>query len=96
MRSEEIIKVKQEDIAKLIDSLELKVVRIEGTTTMLCEAFLPNGFSVGSGKSACIDPSIFDYEIGESIAKENALANATNKLWELEGYRLMMSLTQNK
>ena len=57
----------------------------------VCEAFLPNGFSVGSGKSACVDPSNFDYELGCKYAQERAEKDAIDNLWMLEGYLLKVT-----
>lgn len=84
-------KVDYEHINSMIDSLTFQFARIGDTTTTVCEAFLPNGFSVGSGKSACVDPSNFDYELGCEYAKENALQDAKQTLWQLEGYLLKVT-----
>ncbi len=54
-----------------------------GTTMTVCCLTLKNGFSV-IGESACINPDDFDQDIGRKIAR----ANAINKLWQLEGYRI--------
>lgn len=51
----------------------------------------PNGFQVGYGASACVDPANFDKELGEEYSKINAIDDASNKLWELEGYLLMVT-----
>lgn len=85
------IKVKLELIESMKKSLVFKYARIEDTTTTVCEAFLPNGFSVGSGKSACVDPANFDYSLGCKYARERALEDASNNLWMLEGYLLKMT-----
>lgn len=81
-------KVAFEHIQSMIDSLEFKFARVEETTVTGCWAFLPNGFQVAYGESACVDPSNFDFEVGKKYAKERCLQAATNKLWELEGYLL--------
>lgn len=84
-------KVEYSHIEAMIQSLEFKFARIGDTTTTVCEAFLPNGFSVGSGKSACVDPANFDFELGCKYAKENALSDAKETLWQLEGYLLKVT-----
>ncbi len=84
-------KVEFSHIQTMIDSLTFQFARIGGTTTTVCEAFLPNGFSVGSGKSACVDPANFDYELGCKYAQENALSDAKETLWQLEGYLLKIT-----
>lgn len=81
-------KVAFEHIQSMIDSLEFKFARVEETTVTGCWAFLPNGFQVAYGESACVDPNNFDFELGKKYAKERCLQAATNKLWELEGYLL--------
>jgi len=83
--------VEASEIAALVNSLVFKYARIGDTTTTVCEAFLPNGFSVGSGKSACIDPDGYSFELGCKYAKENTLANATQELWKLEVYLLKVT-----
>lgn len=83
-------------IDALVASLIYKVVRFEGTTLMVAAAFLPSGFEVGTGKSACASPENFNAEIGEKIAVDNARDAARQKLWELEGYALHKALESAK
>lgn len=85
------MKVEYKDIQDMVESLEFKYAIIEDTTTTVCKAVLPNGFTVGSGESACIDPNNFDIELGRKYAKERAIADATNELWKLEGYLLKVT-----
>ena len=75
----------------LISSLEFKFARVGDTTVTGCWAFLPNGFQVGYGESACVDPNEYKQEDGEKYARERCVANASNKLWELEGYLLKVT-----
>jgi len=84
-------KVDFHHVQTMIESLTFQFARIGDTTTTVCEAFLPSGFSVGSGKSACVDPSNFDYELGCKYAQENALADAKETIWQLEGYLLAVT-----
>lgn len=60
-----------------------------GSQLTVCCLTLRNGFTV-TGESACASPANFDAEIGERVA----LANATNKIWALEGYLLKERLFQ--
>ena len=91
-----INKVPFEHVQKLKESLEYKFERVGTTTVTGCWAFLPNGFQIAYGESACVDPDNFDFELGKKYAKERAMQAADNKLWELEGYLLKMtgSITQ--
>lgn len=63
-----------------------------GTTTTFCHAFLDGEFYLATGHSACVSPENFDEATGESIAVRNASDAATDKLYELEGYRLWEEL----
>lgn len=53
----------------------------------ICVLVLRNGFTV-TGESACVSPDNFDREIGQKIARENAV----RKIWPLEGYLLREAL----
>lgn len=71
-----------------IDDLKAKIVsqefvRVINSTTTLCVLTLANGF-VLVGKSACVDKSTFNEEVGKEIAFDDAL----DQMWSLEGYLL--------
>ena len=53
----------------------------------ICVLVLRNGFTV-TGESACASPENFDRELGQKIARENAV----RKIWPLEGYLLREAL----
>lgn len=84
-------KVEKALIHAMVKALTFKFARIGMTTTTVCEAFLPNGFSVGSGKSACVDPKNYNYDDGCKYAQERAEADAVDTLWMLEGYLLKVA-----
>lgn len=54
-----------------------------GQKTVICILTLENGFEV-TGLASCVDPENFDFEIGQQIAREDAV----NQIWKLEGYLL--------
>lgn len=54
-----------------------------------CLLKLKNGFTV-TGESACASPENFDVEIGQRIARENAV----QKVWALMGYELKSRLAE--
>lgn len=54
-----------------------------------CVIVLNNGFTV-TGESACASPENFDAEIGQKIARKNAV----DKIWPLLGYQLKEQLHQ--
>ena len=53
-----------------------------------CVLVLRNGFTV-TGESACASPENFDAEVGQKIARQNAV----QKIWPLMGYALKERLT---
>ena len=74
-----------------VEMIESRIVNVEylrvGKKTTLCILTLQNGFEI-IGKSACVDPIEFDFEIGKQLAYRNAF----DQIWQLEGYTLANSL----
>lgn len=64
--------------------------RFPDTTVTICLLTLENGFTV-IGQSACADPANFRRDMGEDLA----LADAKDKIWQLEGY-LLRQLMHNE
>lgn len=56
-----------------------------------CVLVLQNGFSV-TGESACASPENYNRELGNELAKKNAV----NKIWAFLGFELRTRLTQEK
>lgn len=56
-----------------------------------CVLVLKNGFTV-TGESACASPENFNKDLGERIARTNAV----QKIWALEGYALRERLHQQQ
>jgi hypothetical protein len=54
-----------------------------------CVLVLQNGFTV-HGVSACASPENFDEEIGQKVARQNAV----NQIWPLLGFRLRDQLSK--
>ena len=86
------IKVTPEQINAIMADVTYHVYRVPDTTTTIAVAFDKDGFSLGVGMSACVDPTNFDEKLGEKIACKDAEKKAIDKLWELEGYRLAKSV----
>lgn len=84
-------KVTVAEVQKQVRNLSFLFERVGNTTTTGCWAFLPNGFQVGYGESACVDPNNYNKAEGEKYAKERCVVQATNKIWELEGYLLKVT-----
>ena len=75
-----------------LDALKANIVKEEyhvfpGSQHTVCVLTLQNGFTV-TGESACDDPAMFNEEIGQKIARENA----ERKIWPLLGYALREEL----
>ena len=71
-----------------LDALKANIAKEEfhvfpGSQLTVCVLTLLNGFTV-TGESACADPAMFNEEIGQKIARENA----ERKIWPLMGYVL--------
>lgn len=68
-----------------LDYIKSLIVNVEyqrfGDTLTVCVLTLRNGFTV-TGESACINKAVFDAEIGQKVAYDNAV----DKIWQLEGY----------
>ena len=84
-------KVTKEQIDAIMVDVTYHVYRVPDTTTTIAVAFDKDGFSLGMGMSACVDPANFDAKLGAEYACKDATAKARAKLWELEGYRLAKS-----
>lgn len=73
------------------EKIESKIDKVEfhklTPVLTVCVITLKNGFHV-TGESACASPENYDEEIGNKIAKDNAMA----KIWALEGYLLKQYL----
>ena len=77
-----------------MDLIKSKIVKeqfhvFDGTQLTVCVLTLENGFNV-TGESACVSPENFNKEIGEKIARDNAI----DKIWSLEGYLLKEQLSK--
>ena len=86
--------ITQEQINALLERVQCIGSHIEGTTTTLLHAFLDDRFYLGSAHSACVSVENFNEEKGLQIARDKLFAQITDKLWELEGYRLYQELTE--
>jgi hypothetical protein len=62
---------------------------LELTLLTFCVLTLDNNFTV-VGKSACVDPKLYDKEIGQRIAREDAI----RQVWPLLGFRLADQIAQ--
>ncbi len=83
-----VIGCQSEVSCELAENGELRpVVSVEVPTPLrlltFCVLVLQNGFTV-TGESACAAPENFDAEIGQKVARQNAV----NKIWPLLGYML--------
>lgn len=92
----DIPRVKAEHINQLHSTVEYVTVQPEGTTSTFCHAYLPGKdgrkFLLATGMSACVEPALFNAQIGLDIAKGKAITAAKDALWLLEGYHLFKQL----
>lgn len=85
------------DRAKFVDSIlataEFVYNQLPNTNYTICVATFEDGWSV-TGQSVCVDPADFNKEKGESIARENALNDASTHYWRVAGYLAMIRQTE--
>lgn len=86
-------RVTLDQINELMAKVEVRFDRPEGTTSTFAHVYIGT-FYLASGHSACISVENYDKEIGERIARSNAIKKATDQLWQLEGYALFKALNQ--
>ncbi len=89
MEQKLIKSVRVEQLDELIANSEIEFIRVFETST-IAAVRLSNGFTL-IGHSACVSPEMFNKEIGEKIA----LDNAKEQLWSLEGYKLKSEMVGN-
>ncbi|PHA98704.1 hypothetical protein COE79_20660 [Bacillus toyonensis] len=82
--------ITQDDINSILERTHWTVEEFHGKCTVVV-AKLPNGFIL-TESSACVDPVNYDAKIGTEICKERIV----NKIWELEGYRLQCTISEQK
>lgn len=76
----------QQEIDKIIKKSVIKTEK-SGDKTTIVTVILPNGFVLVES-SSCVDPKNFDMKVG----KEICMKKITDKIWELEGYKLQSEL----
>lgn len=82
--------VTQKEINDLINTAEIKTLTVfEKCTVVIVK--LKNGFIL-TESSACVDPENYSEEVGREICMECI----TNKLWELEGYKLQNKISEEE
>lgn len=82
-------RLKPADIDAAIVSAQYHV--FEGTNHTVCCLKLKSGFTV-VGENACVSAANWNADIG----RELAMADARNKVWQLEGYLLSKRLAEQQ
>ena len=86
---QEIPTITEEYIASILENSEFEVfTTFEKCTVVSCR--LPNGFVI-TESSACVNPENYDEDLGAEICFDRI----TNKVWELEAYRLQQELYED-
>jgi hypothetical protein len=78
-------RVTKESIDERIEAVEYTKVTICGQLFMYCGIKLRGGFVVVGLPAACIDPSNWRDNIGQTISYDNSFA----EIWRLEAYRML-------
>jgi hypothetical protein len=81
--------VTKEQIDTILENSKVEIQTVlDKCTLVVCQ--LPNGFIIVES-SACVDPANYDLDLGVEIC----MKRITNKVWELEGYKLQSSVGGN-
>ncbi|WP_180191058.1 Gp49 family protein [Acinetobacter sp. YH01006] len=82
-------KVTPERIKELLTRVQLHFTFGETPTKYVrADAWLDGSFHLATAMSKAVNPENFSKELGIEYSREDVMAIAENKLWELEGYRL--------
>lgn len=74
--------VTKDQIDNILENSKVEIQTVlDKCTLVVCQ--LPNGFIIVES-SACVDPENYDLDLGVEIC----MKRITNKVWELEGYKL--------
>lgn len=85
----EIPTITEEYVASILENSDFEVfTTFEKCTVVSCR--LPNGFVI-TESSACVNPENYDEDLGAEICFDRI----TNKVWELEAYRLQQELYED-
>lgn len=82
----EIPTITEEYIAEIMENSEFETFTVFGKCTIV-SCRLPNGFVI-TESSTCVSPENYDEDLGAEIC----LDKITDKIWELESYRLQQQL----
>lgn len=90
---EEVVAKTPYELAESLIERE-EMIPVEGTTTTVCILTLKGGWCA-VGKSACVDRSKYNAELGAKYAREDALKNATEAVafWLLISDAVVDALT---
>lgn len=86
-------RITPQHIDGLMAELRYECWLVPNTTTTICVAVKPDGFTVATGKASSVSAANFDSEIGIKVARSECERLARDKLWELEGYLLKSKLS---
>ena len=89
------MKVDANVVKEQLAKVQVQFYRFPNTYAVIAVAHDEKGFYLGTGVGACVDPSEFNEEMGKSVAKDNALKAAEDKLWEIEGILLREKLKRS-
>lgn len=74
--------ITRDDVKDILDNMVFKFHRVEGTNCTACWACMPDGTIIAYGESIASMNAEFNAMLGEKYAKEKAIQNATDKVYE--------------
>ncbi len=88
-------KVNPQYVLSMSKDIVFQFHRFPGTNSVVCHASI-DGFELAIASSPCIDPNVFNYELGVEYSKKKANALAIDKLWEMAGAELRVVINTRR
>lgn len=89
-RSDNEGRITKKSIEALIEEVDYLKADLAGHTFIFCGIRMKNGFVAIGAPSTCFDPNQWKDVIGKEVAYNNSF----EKLWQLEAYRRLSTVTE--
>lgn len=81
-------RVTMDQVDAILSECVFEANQPDGRTSTFVHVYTKDGYLVGQGHSACVDPANYNAERGLEAAQGKAYGDAVNELFKLEGYAL--------
>lgn len=86
------MKVSYAEVKRQLSELTVQTHQFPGTTVTVAIALAPDNFLLGLGMSACVDSTEMNPVTGREVAQDNAMKDAEENIWKIEGAKLRESM----